>query len=92
MEEEPAQRVNLLRLKDAVATGADLIVTACPFCLQMFEDAAKTFDPETPVEVADLVELLERAVTRPEMPAEPALAVKAGATESRGRVGIAGSG
>jgi Fe-S oxidoreductase len=92
MEEEPAQRVNLLRLKDAVATGADLIVTACPSCLQMFEDAARALDPEKPVEVLDLVELLERAVARPEVPVEPLLPVKADVIGRRGRVGIAGSG
>jgi len=90
VEEEPNQRVNLLRLKDAVATGADLIVTACPFCLQMFEDAARTLDPEKPLETVDLVELVRRAVTGLEIPSEPALAVEAGATESRGRVGIVG--
>ncbi len=38
MEEEPEQRVNRLRAKEAVDTGADKVLTACPFCLQMFKD------------------------------------------------------
>jgi Fe-S oxidoreductase/nitrate reductase gamma subunit len=71
MEEEPDQRVNRLRMKDAVATQADIVITACPFCLQMFEDAAGALEMEKPLEVLDLVELLERAVKLPVMPIEP---------------------
>lgn len=92
MDEEPDQRVNRLRLEDAVATGADLIVTACPFCLQMFEDAARALDPEKPLEVLDLVELLERSVARSEAPGEPRLPLKSAVIDSRGRVSIAGAG
>ncbi len=92
MEEEPEQRVNRLRLKDAVATGADLIVTACPFCLQMFEDAARALDPEKPLEVLDLVELLERSVARSEAPGEPRIPLRSAIIDSRGRVSIAGGG
>ena len=72
MEEEPNQRVNGLRIKDAVATQADIVITACPFCLQMFEDAAGALEMEKPLEVLDLVELLERAVKLPVTPIEPA--------------------
>ena len=72
MEEEPDQRVNRLRVKDAAATKADIVVTACPFCLQMFEDAAGGLDLEKPLEVLDLVELLQKVVKLPESPAEPA--------------------
>lgn len=90
MEEDPDQRVNELRLKDAVATGADLIVTACPFCLQMFEDAARALDPEKPLEVVDLVELLERALTPPAIPRRPGLALGAGVVEISSPLGVAG--
>ena len=75
MEEEPSQRVSGLRMKDALATKADMVITACPFCMQMFEDAGKGLDLEKPMEVLDLVELLERAVAQPEAVAEPASAL-----------------
>jgi len=78
MEEEPDQRVNRLRVKDAVATQADIVVTACPFCLQMFEDAAGALELEKPLEVVDLVELLERAVKLPVMPVEPSTPLEVG--------------
>jgi Fe-S oxidoreductase len=78
MEEEPDQRVNRLRMSDAAATQADAIVTACPFCLQMFEDAAAAFDLEKPLEVLDLVELLVRAMTPLAALVEPPPAVEIG--------------
>ena len=90
MDEDPDQRVNELRLKDAVATGADLIVTACPFCLQMFEDATRALDPEKPLEVVDLVELLERTFTPPAIPRRPGLALQAGVVEISSPLGVAG--
>ena len=70
MEEEPDQRVNRLRSQDAIATGADIIITACPYCLQMLQDGTGGMELEKPVEVLDLVQLLERVV---ELPAAPVM-------------------
>ncbi len=79
MEEEPSQRVNRLRIGDALAVGADTVVTACPFCLQMLEDAVNSLGMEEPPEVIDLVELLERAVAQPAILEEPPPGLEAGA-------------
>jgi len=65
MEEEPEQRVNQLRAKEAVATGADTVLTACPFCLQMLKDGLNGLGLEEPPEAIDLVELLERSALQP---------------------------
>ena len=92
MEEEPNQRVNRLRIKDAVATQADIVVTACPFCLQMFEDAAGGLELEKPLEILDLVELLERAVRLPVMPADAATPLEVGPTTSDRPLTVVGSG
>jgi hypothetical protein len=75
MDEEPSQRVSRLRVNDALATKADILVTACPFCMQMFEDATKGLEQEKPLEVLDLVELLEKVVAPPAVLAEPAPAL-----------------
>jgi len=85
IEEELDQRVNRLRCQDAIATGADIIVTACPYCLQMFQDAIGGLELEKPVEVLDLVELIEGLVTRPAVAADrvPALEKVDTATSSR---------
>ena len=92
MEEEPSQRVSGLRMKDALATKADILITACPFCMQMFEDAAKGL--EKPMEVLDLVELLERAVAPPAVVAEPAstLTLEVGTITSDRPLSIVGGG
>jgi Fe-S oxidoreductase/nitrate reductase gamma subunit len=92
MEEEPNQRVNRLRMKDAAATKADILVTACPFCLQMFEDAAGGLESEKPMEVLDLVELLERALTPPAILAEPASDLEVGVIASDRPLSVVGSG
>jgi Fe-S oxidoreductase/nitrate reductase gamma subunit len=76
LEEEPNQRVNRLRSQDAIAAGADIVVTACPFCLQMLQDGIGGLDLEKPVEVLDLVQLLESLVTPPPVPAGPAPALE----------------
>jgi Fe-S oxidoreductase len=92
MEEEPDQRVNRLRMKDAVATQADIVITACPFCLQMFEDAAGALEMEKPLEVLDLVELLERAVELPVTLTEPTTPLEVGTVTSDRPLTVAGRG
>ena len=91
MEEEPAQRVNRLRIRDAVATQADIVVTACPFCLQMLEDAAGGLEMEKPLEVLDLVELLARALALPAVPTEAAPALQVGTTAGGRRASVVAS-
>ncbi|MFC1609964.1 heterodisulfide reductase-related iron-sulfur binding cluster [Myxococcota bacterium] len=48
------------RIAQAAATGADAVVTACPLCLIMLEDARKTSGLEGVLEVIDLAELVAR--------------------------------
>ena len=54
------------RLDMAEAAGADVVVTACPFCLIHLEDALKTTGRAERMEVLDLAELVERARTAAE--------------------------
>ena len=53
----PEERsVSSLRLAQAAEAGADTIATACPFCLGMLEDAARS-GSESPPRISDLAEL-----------------------------------
>ena len=61
MEEDEGTRVNAERTKEAVATGADTIASACPFCMTMLEDGVN--DKGADVKVLDIAELLEQATT-----------------------------
>jgi len=58
-EGEPvSERVNVERVKQALATGASTVVTACPFCLMMMRDGIKTIDDAGALKVVDLVQLI----------------------------------
>ncbi|MFH1991540.1 MAG: (Fe-S)-binding protein [Pseudomonadota bacterium] len=59
---EPVEetRMGRLRVEMAQKAGADVIVTACPFCMVNIEDAIKTSGLEGKMEAIDLVELIER--------------------------------
>ena len=37
VEETKGKRINVARTEEAYSTGAQVIATACPFCIQMFE-------------------------------------------------------
>lgn len=59
LEERIGRRINELRTEQALATGAEIIITACPFCLQMFEDGIKAKAAEEKIKVMDIAELVE---------------------------------
>ena len=48
-------------------TGAEAVITACPLCLIMLEDARKTSGLEETLEVIDLAELALSALAKPEV-------------------------
>lgn len=53
MEEEGA-KVNDARARELVATGADRVATACPFCYIMMDDGVKAAVGDDGVQVADI--------------------------------------
>lgn len=63
LEERAGERMNVQRTEQALATGADAVATACPFCLSMFEDGLASKDAAVPVR--DIAELLSDALALP---------------------------
>jgi Fe-S oxidoreductase len=61
-EPEEEERMGVLRVKVAAAAGAEVIVTACPFCLVNVEDAIKVAGLEDRLEAVDLAELVVRQI------------------------------
>ena len=59
-EPEEEERMGVLRVKMAAEAGANVIVTACPFCLVNVEDAIKVAGLEGKLEAIDFVELVAR--------------------------------
>ncbi len=65
-EQKTGERINEMRTEQAMAVKAQLIATACPYCLQMFEDGIKSKEAEESLKVMDIAELVaESAVYRP---------------------------
>jgi Fe-S oxidoreductase len=71
LEGECDERMGERRLAMAEEAGAQVVVTACPFCLINFEDAIKTTGREDRMEVIDLAELVERAQKRTPLQGTP---------------------
>ena len=67
MDEGGRERVNEVRTQEAIATGADAVATACPFCIQMLEAGVDSLqagrEGADRLAVFDVAELLEVAVT-----------------------------
>ena len=59
MEEKIGKRINIERVEEVMATKADTLVAACPFCNTMLNDGVK----ETACEIAvkDIAEILDQA-------------------------------
>jgi len=53
--------INFERSNEAIATGAEIISSNCPFCMTMIEDGVKNAEKENEVEVLDLAELVAQA-------------------------------
>jgi Fe-S oxidoreductase len=63
-EPKEEQRMGVLRVKMAAEAGANVIVTACPFCMVNIEDAIKVAGLEGRVSAIDLTELVDRQIAR----------------------------
>ncbi len=56
---EPGKKeVNIERTEEALATGANVIASACPFCMTMLSDGVKNKEKEQQVAIKDLAELI----------------------------------
>ncbi len=63
LETDPNTRINHRRLADAIQVKADVVATACPYCLLMFDDAIRSKGLGEQVQVMDIAEILERQST-----------------------------
>ena len=58
------QRMGVKRVQMAAEAGANVIVTACPFCMVNIEDAIKVAGMEGKMTAIDLAELVENRMVR----------------------------
>ena len=58
----PGLRLAQLRVKEALETGAEVLATACPFCLLTLEEAVKHLNAEDRLQVLDIAEIAREAL------------------------------
>jgi len=63
LEENIGKRVNMERTEEALDTGADVVSTACPYCMIMLDDAVRANAKEDQVRVLDLSQLVEESLS-----------------------------
>ena len=63
-EPKEDQRMGVKRVKMAAEAGANVIVTACPFCMTNIEDAIKVAGMEGKMTAIDLAELVDQQIAR----------------------------
>ena len=63
-EPKEEQRMGVLRVRMADDAGANVIVTACPFCMANIEDAIKVAGLEGKMSAIDLTELVDQHLVR----------------------------
>jgi Fe-S oxidoreductase len=65
LEENIGKRVNMERTEEALGTGADVVSTACPYCMIMLDDAVRAHNRQDDVRVLDLSQLVEESLGQP---------------------------
>jgi Fe-S oxidoreductase len=58
LEEKIGTHICEARMDQIIETKAGMVATACPYCLQMFDDAAKAKQVEEKIKVKDIAELI----------------------------------
>ena len=62
METLKGERFSDILVEQAVGMGADMLVTACPYCLLNFKDSVVTSDKAEVLEVKDISEVVLEAM------------------------------
>ena len=66
IEETTGKRISDVRIEDVINTKAEVVATACPYCMQMLEDSIKTKGVEESLKDLDIAELVALAIGKQE--------------------------
>jgi len=62
METEKGERFSDLRLEQVRAIGAEVLATACPYCITMFEDSRIVLELDDIIQIKDITEILQEVI------------------------------
>ncbi|MDJ0273460.1 MAG: heterodisulfide reductase-related iron-sulfur binding cluster [Aigarchaeota archaeon] len=55
-------RESVIRLREAVETGASILAVECPYCMQMFADAARVTGVDQSLKIKDIAEIVAESI------------------------------
>jgi Fe-S oxidoreductase len=58
----PETRLAQERVREALDTGAEVLATACPFCMLTLDEAVKHLNAQDKIQVLDIAELAAMAL------------------------------
>ena len=62
METKKSERFSDLRIGQAIDCGAEVLVTACPYCITNFEDSRLTLGHGDVIEIKDITEIVSEVI------------------------------
>ena len=62
MDRKKGERFSDLRLQQAVDVGAQILATACPYCIVNFEDSRLSLPDSESIEVKDITEIVQELI------------------------------
>jgi Fe-S oxidoreductase len=62
METPKSERFSDIRVQQAAETGAEVLVTSCPYCITNFEESRLGMDDDEVLEIKDLTEIVAEAI------------------------------
>lgn len=62
METPKEERFSDIRLEQAIAVGAEVLVTSCPYCITNFEDSRLNREDSDVIEIKDITEVMREAI------------------------------
>lgn len=62
METPKGERFSDLRLEQAIEAGAEVLATACPYCIANFEDSRLTLELEDKLEIKEITEIIREVI------------------------------
>ena len=62
VETPKLERFSDLRVNQAVAVGAEVLATSCPYCITNFEDSRLTLPEGTVLEIKDITEIIQELI------------------------------
>lgn len=63
METQKEERFSDIRVNQAVDTGADTLVTSCPYCISNYEESRLGLEGDNTIEIKDITEIIQNVIS-----------------------------